>query len=118
MSGYWGGNLRNRYLGVRFLIKGKFHYGWIRLTVTLNVKLNKPTLAATITGYAYETVPGTPILAGTAAIESADAVAEKPTADVRALGDIPNQSGPSLGMLAAGADALPIWRREETSVPQ
>jgi hypothetical protein len=28
--------------------------------------------------------------------------------------NIQNQSGPSLGMLALGSVALPMWRREET----
>src|SRR5262249_9624560 len=34
-KGDWGGNVKNRYLGVRFLIKGETHYGWIRLTVSI-----------------------------------------------------------------------------------
>ena len=110
--GFWAGNLKNHYLGVRFQINGKFHYGWIRLTVTANVKLEKPTLEATITGYAYETVANKPILAGTAA--TAAAAAEKPAAAVQVPVNIRTQSGPSLGMLAAGADAMPVWRREET----
>jgi hypothetical protein len=114
--GYWGGNPKDHYLGVRFAINGKTHYGWIRLTVTSNVKLNRPTLSATITGYAYETVPNKPILAGTAGI--AAAAAEKPTADVQTPENYRNQSGPSLGMLAAGAEGLAVWRREEPSALQ
>jgi hypothetical protein len=109
--GYWKGNLKNRYLGVRFQLNGQTHYGWVRLTVTSNVKLNKPTLEATITAYAYETVPNKPILAGTAG--TAAATAEKPTAELQAPKNIRNQSGPPLGMLALGSDALPMWRREE-----
>ncbi len=104
--GYWKGNQRNQYLGVRFKIDGEFHYGWIRLTVTSDVKLEKPTLEATITGYAYETVPNKPILAGTA--ETAD----KATAALQAPRNIQGKTGPSLGMLAAGAEGLPRWRRE------
>ena len=103
--GYWKGNLKNRYLGVRFQLNGQTHYGWVRLTVTSNVKLNKPTLEATITAYAYETVPNKPILAGTA---------EKTTAEVQVPQDIQKPGQPSLGMLALGSDALPLWRREET----
>ena len=92
-------------LGVRFQLNGQTHYGWVRLTVTSNVKLNKPTLEATITAYAYETVPNKPILAGTA---------EKTTAEVQVPQDIQKPGQPSLGMLALGSDALPLWRREET----
>jgi hypothetical protein len=49
-----------RYLGVMFLIKGKTHYGWARLKVTGNFGTTKMTL----TGYAYETIPNKPIIAG------------------------------------------------------
>ena len=107
--GYWKGNLKNHYLGVRFQLNGQTHYGWVRLTVTSNVKLNRPTLEATITGYAYETVPNKPILAGTAGI--AAAAAEKPTTEAHISENPRHQNGPSLGMLAAGADGLTAWRR-------
>jgi hypothetical protein len=103
--GFWGGDLKNHYLGVRFLISGETHYGWIRLTVTTSVQMRKPSMSATITGYAYETVANKPILAGTA---------EKPTAEVHVPESLQQQAGPSLGMLALGADGLPLWRREET----
>jgi len=99
--GYWAGNLKNRYLGVRFQLNGKTHYGWIRLTVTMNVKSGKPSLEATITGYAYETVANKAIKAGTAA--TAAAAVEAPQ----------HHAGPSLGMLAAGAESMLLWRREE-----
>lgn len=111
--GYWGGNPKNLFLGIRFSLNGETHYGWIRLTVTSNLKLNKPTLEATITGYAYETVPNKPILAGTAA--TASAAADKPTAEPQAPRNSRGNIGPSLGMLASGSEALPLWRREETS---
>jgi hypothetical protein len=38
----------------------------------------------------------------------------KPTADLQPPAKIQNQRGPSLGMLALGADGLPLWRREGT----
>jgi hypothetical protein len=50
----------NRYLGLKFKIHGKTHYGWARLTVTDQGF----TLTATLTGYAYETNPNQPIIAG------------------------------------------------------
>jgi hypothetical protein len=104
---------QNRYLGVSFKLNGQTHYGWIRVTVTINLQPHGPLPTAKITGYAYETVPNKQILAGTAA-GAAAAVAEKPAAQTQAPKNIPNQSGPSLGMLARGADAMPLWRREET----
>jgi hypothetical protein len=112
-KGYWGSNLthfigcgnpKNKYLGVSFLLDGQTHFGWVRLTVTTNADLNGPALTATITGYAYETVPNKPILAGTAG---------NATAEVRVSREIQNQDGASLGMLALGADGLALWRREE-----
>jgi len=53
-----GKGVKNRYLGLRFVIKGKIHYGWARLNVFL------PGSATHLTGYAYETVPNKPIIAG------------------------------------------------------
>src|SRR5579885_381755 len=32
--GYWGGNPKDRYVGVRFQIDGQTHFGWVRLAVT------------------------------------------------------------------------------------
>jgi hypothetical protein len=99
LVGNWGGNPKNRYLGVRFLINGQTHYGWVRLTV---ITEPGPSWSATITAYAYETEPNKAILAGTA---------EKAAAELQVPEN--TQAGPSLGMLAAGADGLPLWRREE-----
>ena len=104
-KGNWAGHLKNHYLGVRFQINGEFHYGWIRVTVTSSSQKGAPFLTATITGYAYETIPNKAILAGTAG--TAAAIAESLPRMRRA--------GPSLGMLAAGAEGMPLWRRELTA---
>jgi len=61
-------------------------------------------MTATITAYAYETEPNAPISAG---------AGEEPTAELQPQANIQNQPGPSLGMLALGADAVPLWRRDE-----
>lgn len=45
----------NRYLGLEFKVNGNVHYGWVRL----NFPFSK---GATITGYAYETIPNKPII--------------------------------------------------------
>ena len=60
-TGRWD-NVDNRYLGMKFTINGKVHYGWARLSVT-NLK-DKFRITATLTGYAYETIPNKPIKAG------------------------------------------------------
>jgi hypothetical protein len=59
-SGSWEGGGRgvtNRYLGLEFKIKGKRHYGWARLNFPIPFE-------ATLTGYAYETIPNKPIITG------------------------------------------------------
>lgn len=105
--GYWAGNFKNKYLGVRFQLNGQTHYGWIRLTVTTNTKLKKPSLEATITGYAYESVPNEPIKAGTAVTAATGGeTSKKPSAQVVVPRNIQNPAGPSLGMLARGTESL------------
>jgi hypothetical protein len=59
MLGHWG-NVKNRYLGLEFVVDGKRHYGWARF----GVKVRKYHITATLTGYAYETIPNKPIIAG------------------------------------------------------
>lgn len=103
--GYWGGNPKNDYVGVRFQISGQTHYGWIRLTVTTNPHRHGPSMTAEVTAYAYETVPNKPLKAGTAVTATADDQGAENTQHV----------GLSLGMLAAGAEAMPLWRREKPS---
>jgi len=53
-------NVSNRYLGLRFQIKGHTHYGWARLSV--NEGRVGPIV--TLTGYAYETIAGQAITTG------------------------------------------------------
>ncbi len=86
----------NRYLGVKFLIEGKTHFGWIRLSV------NVPgSFESTITAYAYETVANKPLNAGETSVVPDDSESE-----VRTI-------APSLGMLALGVDGIALWRRQE-----
>jgi hypothetical protein len=61
--GQWangGKGVKNRYLGLKFTINGKVHFSWARLTVSTAGN----QITTTLTGYAYETVPNKPILAG------------------------------------------------------
>lgn len=106
VGGPFAGSPKNAYLGVRFQIDGELHYGWVRLTV--NTAIGRRTKAK-ITAYAYETEPNQPIWAGST--EEATAEAQLPEGIVPE--NIQSQSGPSLGMLALGANGLSLWRREE-----
>jgi len=50
-TGQWG-HVAEAYLGFRFIIKGKVHYGWARIYPPV------------LTGYAYETIANKAIIAG------------------------------------------------------
>ena len=97
IEGKWGNNPTDRYLGVRFLINGETHYGWIRLNVSIGPR---SPLTATITAYAYETVPNKMIVVGKT---SSAAAVESETKGLTGK--------PSLGALALGAEGLPLWRQ-------
>jgi hypothetical protein len=87
------------YLGVKFLDKeGQLHYGWVRVTNNF--------ISATITGYAYETIPNKPILAG--AISEEDEAALMPSNPAAQI-----SQPATLGHLALGATGLAAWRRGE-----
>jgi len=110
-AGDWD-NVANRYLGLKFLINRKTHYGWARLSV--RVRRHNP-ITATLTGYAYETIPGKSIKAGQTK-EAADHSGEQdfsPNADLTApISDTPQPA--SLGMLSLGAQGVALWRRRES----
>ena len=63
VSGYQGNwlGISDRYLGVKFLIESKVHYGWIGFRSVLS---HFPRVTAALGGWAYETQPNTTILAG------------------------------------------------------
>jgi hypothetical protein len=81
-------DIKKRYLGFAFLIDGKEHFGWARLNLG-RFRFNQ---TAEILGYAYETIPGKPILAGDEGSQTAQPA--------------------TLGALSAGAPALNSWRKE------
>jgi hypothetical protein len=65
--GPWAGKgegVKDRYLGLKFVVDGEVHYGWARLSVTLGHRRQWGDVSGTLTGYAYETVPDKPIVAG------------------------------------------------------
>jgi hypothetical protein len=80
-------NVKNRYLGFRFVFKHATHFGWARLNVACDAHAKK---VGVLTGYAYETKPNTPIITGKTA-----------GSDVIFL-----QTNSSLGHLAVGASAI------------
>ena len=59
-----GKGISNRYLGLKFVIHGQVHYGWARLSTTVAHHRQYQDVTATLTGYAYETIPNKPIIAG------------------------------------------------------
>jgi hypothetical protein len=106
-SGPWvngGKGANNRYVGIKFQINGRFHFGWARLTVTTETN----TFTATLTGYAFETIPGKGIVAGQT--KGADDGEQSYATPITPTPE------PTLGALAMGAPGLSIWRRKETSL--
>jgi len=76
-------NVINRFLGVRFLIDGQVHYGWI------GFRSVSPGPTAKLAGWAYETEPNKPIAAGDRG-EAADSAS------------VPSAAPTSLQLLAMG----------------
>jgi hypothetical protein len=95
LSGSWP-ETNNRYLGLEFSIDGQTHFGWARLSVKIAGRYCK--VAAVLTGYAYETVPGVPIRTGNT---GADEVSEAERPET------------TLGALAIGSMGLVAWRWDE-----
>jgi hypothetical protein len=92
-GGPWAKSDPDRYLGVRFLIDGETHYGWVRMTVSAEPSY----VDATITGYAYNTVANQPLKAGEGKQK-------------------PKEAGlhpASLGALSLGAAGIALWRKKE-----
>ena len=93
------------YLGLKFTIKGTIHFGWARVKV--DTLQTQQKFSATLTGYAYETIPGKPIIAG--ATKGPHDGAEPAPASIKTHTPKPA----TVGMLALGAPGLSIWRRDE-----
>jgi hypothetical protein len=98
-----GKGLKDRYLGLKFMISGKVHFGWARVTVTTSGK----TFTTTLTGYAYETIPNKSIVAG-----KTKGPEELRTSGGDAALTTPAPKPATLGLLAMGSPALSIWRRK------
>ncbi|MGA7399362.1 MAG: hypothetical protein WBW38_05030 [Candidatus Sulfotelmatobacter sp.] len=118
-----GKGVKNRYLGLKFVVDGKVHYGWARLSVTLGHQRQFDDVIGTLTGYAYETIPDKPIIAGR--ITGPDVITVQAGQEQGAEGSVgrpgsaplaqPAQNPATLGMLARGSAALPAWRRKQSA---
>ena len=104
-----GQGVKDRYLGVKFTSGGQVHFGWARITITIGDPQRAAITKVLLSGYAYETIPGKPIIAG------------KTTGSADDIGDQANAESPkapsqpaSLGLLAAGSPALSVWRRKDS----
>lgn len=89
------------YLGLKFLINGEVHYGWARVISVIR--------STVLTGFAYETIPGKPIVAG----------ATQDDDDLSSRSEVPAPplaAQKTLGMLALGAPGLVPWIRREDEV--
>ena len=87
-------NVSNRYLGLKFKIKGNFHYGWARL----KVQAGDGKITGTLTGYAYETVANRSIQAG----QTSDDSPPDPIRPTAATPDPGVAPAATLGRLALG----------------
>jgi hypothetical protein len=87
-------NVTNRYLGVKFMINGELHYGWIGFR-------SVDGFTAKLAGWAYETEPNQPILAGGMGEQGS----ESDSVTLRSV------EPTSLELLAAGNIAIDAWRR-------
>lgn len=113
INGFWA-NGSNRYLGLKFKIEGKTHYGWARV----KVQLQQFHITGTLTAYAYETIPNKVIRAGqtTSEMEAAEVRLDSVNSHESVSG-LPivafaeTQQGVSLGTLALGSEAIPQRRR-------
>jgi hypothetical protein len=96
-SGSWN-RVEYAYVGLKFMIGGQVHYGWARVKFPFS---GRGTRLGSISGYAYESTPNQPIVAGQ-------------TTGVAPEGNAENLQG-TLGMLAAGSSAVNVWRAGNSS---
>jgi hypothetical protein len=97
-------DVNHRYLGLKFQIHGKIHYGWARLGVISN---DSSITSATLTEYAYETIVNKPIIAGDTTGRQIGS-----TSQTNPAARTPQST--RLGLLAVGSSGLSTWRTQST----
>jgi len=95
-GGKWA-SVKDGYLGLKLFIHGKVHYGWARFSVGWG----KDGIHPLLSGYAYESIPNKPIIAGKT--KGRDVITVPPA---------------TLGHLAAGAPAITGWRKQSAGGTQ
>jgi hypothetical protein len=106
---WWSVN--QAYLGIKFVIKGKTHFGWARVKFSRGQHFS---ITAIVTGYAYETIPEKAIIAGQT--KGPDDPINDFSPNASLTSPIPDRPQPaSLGALALGAQGIP-WRRKESAL--
>jgi hypothetical protein len=89
---------------LKFKLNGRLHYGWARVTTVKASACNGgPAVSATLTGFAYETIPGKSLKAGQTK-KSDDTSIGEPNASLTT----PTPEPATLGALAMGAPALSL----------
>ena len=101
--------VKQAYVGFKFVIKGKVHFGWARIKRVSS----DAGFPAIITGYAYETIPGKSIVTGRTEGPEDDVSVEQ--LNPASLGTPTARHG-NLGLLAMGSSGLSVWRREESAL--
>jgi hypothetical protein len=105
-GGHWF-DVKNRYVGLEFVVKGKRHFGWARLSVSCTTAQRQPT--GVLTGYAYETIPNKAIVTGKTKGPDDEGGVEQ----VSSASAASSREAATVGFLALGAPGLCVWRREE-----
>ena len=90
------------FLGIRFWIQGKTHYGWARIDLQFGLPY---VVGVTLTGYAYQTQPNVAIRAGDRGENGENA--QGPSGETPSSPDAAAKSAATLGALASGARRIP-----------
>jgi hypothetical protein len=94
-AGRWD-DVQHRFLGLRFTVHGDTYYGWAEFSVSFGIPGHPLWVVAVPEGYAYESTPNTPIIAG----QRTDS------------GSSAEPAPATLGRLALGAPGLALWRKK------
>ncbi|MFZ0321629.1 MAG: hypothetical protein WAL56_21070 [Candidatus Sulfotelmatobacter sp.] len=95
-SGAWQ-KVEYAYVGLKFSIDGEVHYGWARVKFPYPglIGYGEPNYYPSIYGYAYESTPNQPIVAGQTGGTAPETTSSQPA---------------SLGLLSLGAPGTSFWR--------